>query len=219
MANKSSSLQSGGKNRRDEYGLTMAERAFADLYLADSERNATEAWLHFHPKAARASARVAACNALKRPHVKAYIEQRLADMQAKVEVSQERVLQEYMRLAFFDIRRLYHADGRLKAVNELDDETAAALASLDVKVENTENGMVPVLTMKYRFADKRAALHDLGTYLKMFKGSATLELSDPLSELMRQVVGTPQNSLAASIAAKRDGDDGGPCRPADPAGS
>lgn len=52
--------------------------------------------------------------------------------QAVIEVSQDRLMLELARIAFFDIRKLYRPDGTLKPLSELDDDTAAALNSVDV---------------------------------------------------------------------------------------
>lgn len=58
----------------------------------------------------------------------------------RTEITQDRVLQELARIAFFDIRRLYRADGSMKDPCELDADTAAALASIEVKEELERGG-------------------------------------------------------------------------------
>jgi phage terminase small subunit len=89
-------------------------------------------------------------------------------------ITQDRVLQEYGRLAFADIRKLYKEDGSLKAPHELDDDTAAALSSIEV-VEmggGLEVGQdikhVPMYTKKVRLWDKKGALDSVGKHLGMF---------------------------------------------------
>ena len=49
----------------------------------------------------------------------------------KIELA-NRVLQEIAKTAFVNIKDLYHSDGRLKQIHELDDETGAAIASIKV---------------------------------------------------------------------------------------
>jgi phage terminase small subunit len=88
---------------------------------------------------------------LSRVDLRAALEARRAVLLEKVGLSVERTLREIARVAYFDPRRLFDAEGRLKAVTELDDDTAAALSSLEV-----EEG--DVTTRKVKFFDKNAAL-------------------------------------------------------------
>ncbi|WP_272970439.1 terminase small subunit [Comamonas terrigena] len=53
----------------------------------------------------------------------------------RTEITQDRVLQELGRIAFFDIRQLYRPDGTMKDPAEMDADTAAALASIEVREE------------------------------------------------------------------------------------
>ena len=53
---------------------------------------------------------------------------------AKFEITRERVMLEYARLAFADPRN-FNADGTLKRVPELDDDAAASLAGFEVMEE------------------------------------------------------------------------------------
>lgn len=56
----------------------------------------------------------------------------MADIAGRLGITAERVLQERSRLAFFDVRRLFRDDGSPVPVNELDADTAAAIAGLEV---------------------------------------------------------------------------------------
>lgn len=83
----------------------------------------------------------------------------------RTHITQDRVLRELARIAFFDIRRLYNADGTLKRPDQLDDEAAAVLAGVDVVEQMTystdgdgELTAAPTLTKKAKVFDKTAAL-------------------------------------------------------------
>jgi phage terminase small subunit len=87
-------------------------------------------------------------------------------------VTVERVLQEYAKLGFFDPRKLFKDNGTPKDITELDDDTAAALAGLDVQevYEGTGDDRKFVgYTKKYKLADKKGALDSMGKFLGMFK--------------------------------------------------
>ncbi len=88
---------------------------------------------------------------------------------AKLEITVERVLNEIARLAFADIRNCFNADGTLKPLHELDDDTAAALVGMDV-IEIENDGTTRVVAKKFKFADKKGSLELLGKHLKMFVG-------------------------------------------------
>jgi phage terminase small subunit len=71
------------------------------------------------------------------------------------------VLREVARLAFSDHRRLYNSDGTLKRPDELDDDTAAAVASVEVFEQYEGRGKSRTLvgyTKKVKLSDKNAAL-------------------------------------------------------------
>lgn len=61
-------------------------------------------------------------------------------MQVRTEVTADRVIQELAKIAFLDARKLFSPEGSLKAVHELDDDTAAAVVSLDVRLTESESG-------------------------------------------------------------------------------
>jgi phage terminase small subunit len=75
-----------------------------------------------------------------------YIKGRLRELQDKVskkrEVTLEMVQEGYRRLAFSDTRKFYNADGTLKAIHELDEETAYALEGFDVEERTNSDGTV-----------------------------------------------------------------------------
>lgn len=117
--------------------------------------------------------------------------------------SAERVLLEASRIATFDPRKLFKDDGSPKPIMELDDDTAAALAGLDIHEEYEGSGNDRVFigyAKKYKVADKNSALE------KLFKHHGLYELdnkqkTDPLTELLKSISG------AALPVVKDYGDD------------
>jgi phage terminase small subunit len=77
---------------------------------------------------------------LHRPHVQEALTAAMQARAARIGVTADRVLQELARVAFFDARKLLNADGSLKAITDLDDDTAGALAGLDVLEEFAGSG-------------------------------------------------------------------------------
>lgn len=92
------------------------------------------------------------------------------------EVTVERVVAELARLAFFDVRKLVDETGAPLRLSALDEDTARAIAGLDVaRVGNDEMGVGEVL--KFKLADKGANLERLGKYLKMFTENLNLNVA------------------------------------------
>ena len=107
--------------------------------------------------------------------------------------SAERVLLEASRLATFDPRKLFMEDGSPKPINELDDDTAAALAGLEVVEEfdgSGEDRKFIGYTKKYKVADKNSALEKLFKHHGLYRED-NAQKTDPLVELIRLMNGSP----------------------------
>lgn len=79
-----------------------------------------------------------------------------------------RTLREVARLAYFDPRKLYTPEGQLKKIHELDDDTAAAIASVEVDEIGIE-GTVVGYTKKIKHWDKNAALEKAMKHLGQYE--------------------------------------------------
>lgn len=110
------------------------------------------------------------------------------------EVTIERVVKEFARLAFSSPRAMFNEDGSPKKITDLTDDEAAAVAGFEVvSVGNAILGEGQVV--KVKLADKRAALADLGRHLKMFvdrvEVSGQIGIADVLREAKAKRKGGP----------------------------
>lgn len=90
----------------------------------------------------------------------------------EADVSLKEVILEAKRLALFDPRRLFDAEGNLKPIKDLDADTAAALAQIDVYEEfigQGDNRQKIGETKKIKLWDKNAALEKLFKHLGLYK--------------------------------------------------
>jgi len=95
---------------------------------------------------------------------------------AKTGITAERVLNEIAKLAFFDPRKMFDDAGEPIHVSQLDDDTAAAIAGLEVVTKgNDEIGYASV--MKVKLADKSKNLELLGRHLKLFTDKSEVDLN------------------------------------------
>jgi phage terminase small subunit len=151
--------------------LTPKQARFVDEYLIDL--NGTQA-----AKRAGYSAHTAneqAARLLADVSVRFAVDAALAKRSEKVELTQERVLLELKRLALFDIRKIFNADGTLKRVVDLDDDTAAAIMSVEM-VEIGTDGQLAI-SKKFKASDKKGALELSMRHMGMLNDK--LELTMP----------------------------------------
>ena len=139
------------------------QRRLIDEYLIDL--NATQAAIRAGYSAKTAD-RIGA-EILGKPWVKDELRKRLEARSRRTEITADRVLQEYARIAFFDPRKLFDAEGNPKPISELDADTAAAIAGLDVVQDFSREGIASY-TKKYRLANKIGALDSVARHLGLF---------------------------------------------------
>ena len=145
--------------------LTAKQRRFVEEYLIDL--NATQAAIRagYSPKRADAIG----YENLRKPEISGAVTEAMKAREQRTQITQDRVLQELARLAFFDIRKLYNEDGSMKKPSELDDDAAAALAGIDVVEMGGEEGAALLFTKKAKAFDKGTALTLAMRHLGMLK--------------------------------------------------
>lgn len=155
--------------------LTDKQRLFVDEYLVDL--NATQAAIR--AGYSTDTARSIGSENLSKPDIQEFIAERMKDRENRTQITQDKVLKELAKLAFFDIRKIYDDSGNLIPITELDDDSAAAIVGIDVvevKVGDSENREVEY-TKKLKLADKRASLVDIGKHLGMFGDKVTATIN------------------------------------------
>lgn len=178
---------------RGDDGMTEKKRAFVTEYLRSNNGTQSAIKAGYSAKTAQqASSRL-----LKDVVVRAAITQHQAAVVAKVQteagISLERTLREIARIAYFDPRRMFDAKGNPKSIHDLDDDTAAVIAGLDVLEEWEGSGQDRVLVghvKKWKLADKKGALDMLMKHLDGYnaenKGKAQ-PLADALAGFVGQI--------------------------------
>lgn len=160
-------------------GAEARVKMFVEAFLTNGS-NATQAAVAagLSPKtAASAGARM-----LKNVKVSTLLKQRQTELAQKYELTTESVIRSLAQAVYFDPRKLYHADGSLKMIHELDDDTAMALAGFEVTEEKgsgEDRGKVIGFTKKVKWLDKNTAreqaMKHFGLYLEDNKQKSPLE--------------------------------------------
>lgn len=180
--------------------MTEMQLAFCRLYAADPEHNATKAAISAGcmPR----SAATVASRWLKKVEVSTEIANLRTKTDNKLDISAEKVLRELARLAFLDPRKMFNADGSLKPITELDDDTAAAIAGVEyeklfkhfAKSQAEEIGT----TTKVKLINKTEPLKILAQHLKLIgdEGNKTvinIQLATIISERRMALVGNGES--------------------------
>lgn len=156
--------------RRDKHGMDATERAIADAYVGQGFANAAGALaaLRGH-ETPRLCDRSASSRMMARPHVANYVDLRRREHSARMDVSAERVLEEFASIAFLDPRCLWdEVNGRMREIEELPERVAAAIASVEC-IEQTLPDGTKTRAWRYKAVDKLGALRALAERLGLFK--------------------------------------------------
>ena len=123
---------------------------------------------------------------LTKSNVKRIVDRLLAKRASKLDVTADRIIEELAKLAFFDPRKIYDADGALIPVKDWDDYTAAALAGIehDKLFEHFGQGNAKHVgtTTKVKLLARTEALKLLGQYRKLFTERIEVTADDKIVE-------------------------------------
>lgn len=150
-------------------GLKKKQRRFVEEYLLDL--NAAQAAIRAGYSEKRAEQ--SGYQLLTNIDVAKAIQEQMEARSKRTEISQDRVLQEYAKLAFLDPRKFYDDQGRLIPIHQLPDDAAAAIAGMDVVTERNgqdADGNPEFATVrKIKLVDKKGALDSVARHLGMFE--------------------------------------------------
>lgn len=144
--------------------LTPKQQRFVEEYLIDL--NATQAAIRAGYSAKTAN-RIASEN-LSKPVLQVKIQEAMAERSKRTEITQNRVLEEYARLAFLDPRKFFDDGGYLKKIKDLGGDEAAALSLIEIDVTTIEKD-IETTTVKIKFLDKTKSLNGLAKHLGLFR--------------------------------------------------
>lgn len=116
--------------------LTPRQARFAEEYLVDL--NATQAAIRagYSSKTAHS----AGPRLLENVGVQAAIARAMEERSRRTALTADRVLEEIAKIAFSDVRRLFDGEGNALRPGDLDDDTAAAIASIKVTEQRRPDG-------------------------------------------------------------------------------
>lgn len=162
----------------DQAGAEPRRRKFIAALIAnggDKTKAAIEAG--YSPRsAATMGSRLA-----KHPEVAVALRQAQDLLAAKLELKAEDVLSEVAAIVHFDVRKLFHADGHLKSVRELDDNTARAISTIKVR-----QNVLGETIIEIKAADKNTAIGNAMRHLGLFERD-NKQQADAAADLLAHV--------------------------------
>lgn len=152
--------------------LNPKQQRFVSEYLIDLNGTQAARRAGYSP----ATANEQASRLLADDNIRQAVKEKMAEREARTEITQDRVLKEFAKIGFADLRRAVTwgsaiefdeesgdaqiANGiALRDSKDIDDDTAAAIA----EVSQTKEGF------KIKLHDKKGALESIGRHLGMFK--------------------------------------------------
>lgn len=106
---------------------------------------------------------------LQRDDIQEYLNKLREEYQKKSGINKQRILDEYSKIAFSDIRELYSGDNQLLDIRQIDDNTAGSVSSVEVDEMTDRYGNIIGYTKKVKLHNKLAALDSLGKVLGIFE--------------------------------------------------
>lgn len=149
--------------------MTPKQELFCQEYIIDL--NATQAAIR--AGYSKKTAFVTGFENLNKPYIQERIAELNKDRAEATGITQKRVLEEYAKIAFFDIRKLYDPEGNLTKIKDFDDISAGVVSGIKVLEEfgqdSSGNKVVTGVVKEVKLADKLRALQDLAKHLGIFE--------------------------------------------------
>lgn len=174
--------------------MTNGEEAFCVEFAKTGNASASYRVAYPNSKAKPPTINVLASRLL----AKDKIQLRIAELRQKAEqftdMTIERWAKEVTRLATSDIRQIMHANGKMKLPHELDEDTAAAVASFKIDVDGT---------IEYKFWPKAQPLDMMAKHKGAYERD-NKQKADPLAELFKSLSGNVMRPVKDSNQESED---------------
>ena len=143
--------------------LTPKRQNFVKEYLVDL--NASQAALRagYSPK----SSPKIGFQLLEITRIQEAIQKERLKIEKKTDITIEKCLKEYAKIAFLDIEKAFKEDGSLKPISEIPEDIRRAIAGLETSTIRTDDNKIGTLH-KIKISDKKGALDSIMRHLGGF---------------------------------------------------
>jgi phage terminase small subunit len=115
-----------------EVGSTLSEKQHRFCVLYAANPNARAAYQEAFGNESAGAAKTEGYKLLQLPAVKEFVSTLRAELLERYNVTNERIIEEYARIAFVDLAELYGEDGKLLPVHEMPEHARRAVAGIEV---------------------------------------------------------------------------------------
>ena len=151
--------------------LTEKEKIFCREYVYDW--NATRAYQTAYPNASKETAKVNGCRILTKANIQSEIERVQKDLEKIAGISRQKVLDEYMKLAFSSIAHLHNTWIERKEFESLTDNQKSCIAEISTQIRTVyeynpdaeKKEPLKVEFVKIKLYDKQKALDSISKML------------------------------------------------------
>lgn len=160
--------------------MTEAQKRFCNEFLIDL--NATRAYKVAYPNCKKdETARANGSRLLTKANIQEYVAEKMKEREQRTEVTQDMVIKELAKIAFFNPKNIFEDNNTLKNIVSLDDDIASVITSVETLEEYDGYGEDREKignTTKVKLADKMKALEMLGRHLGMFKDKVEVDVKE-----------------------------------------
>lgn len=160
--------------------MTEAQKRFCNEFLIDL--NATKAYKVAYPNCKKdETARANGSRLLTKANIQEYVAEKMKEREQRTEVTQDMVIKELAKIAFFNPKNIFGDNNTLKNIVSLDDDIASVITSVETLEEYDGYGEDREKignTTKVKLADKMKALEMLGRHLGMFKDKVEVDVKE-----------------------------------------
>jgi phage terminase small subunit len=129
--------------------------------------------------------------------VAAYLGKQIHLRSQRTQVTADEVIRALANIAFFDIRKIFEEDGTFKAIVDMDEDTAAAIESVESTTRTDQYGN-STTTTKLKFHSKMSALDILARHLGMLDSRLKVEHTgsvDIIGQILSKVESEKSNVI------------------------
>lgn len=189
--------------RVNPHGMNDKQLLFCKHYVANG-RNGQESYKAVYGKGlSDDTARSNASRLLAEDNISAWMAENLEKQLNRLEITEEHILLEMARCGFFDIRKAFDSNNAIRNIQDLDDDTAAAIGGVEIFQEFDYIDGDKVYkgdTVKFKSVSKIDALRELGRNLGIF-GKDNKQRT-PVTNLNIEALTSEDLLLAAKLQIK-----------------
>ena len=143
--------------------LTEKEIIFCREYIYDW--NATRAYQKAYPKSSYDTAKVNGCKALTKTNIQEEVKRVQEDLEKNAGISRQKVLEEYIKIAFSSIAHLHNTWIERKEFEELTESQKACISEISTRIKKIGKDLIDVEEVKIKLYDKQRALESINKML------------------------------------------------------